>query len=228
MLARFWTALFSAALLLAVAGLASAQTRPLSPLQRLLEVERDPQLRAAAIKSGEQLARSCVGCHGAAGRSTMPEVPSLAGQNLDYLLTEIREFSGGIRRHQTMEAMVRVLAENEQVDVALYFSSQARREVANAGAREASKGAVLYLKGHCVTCHGERADGGGRIPRLAGQQIAYIVKSLRNYRKKSADRRDAMMEMVLAEMSDTDIKLIAGYLKSLDCGADCPDLKPLP
>jgi cytochrome c553 len=48
-----------------------------------------------------------------------------------------------------------------------------------------AEGQKIYLEGipneevpACITCHGEKAEGGGVIPRLAGQQRGYLERQL--------------------------------------------------
>jgi cytochrome c553 len=67
----------------------------------------------------------------------------------------------------------------------------------------------------CQACHG-LDDGLARIPQaphLAGQNETYLVKALRDYR--SGARKDPMMSVVAAGLSDREIEDLAAYFNSL-------------
>lgn len=66
----------------------------------------------------------------------------------------------------------------------------------------------------CDGCHG--ADGiapQSAYPNLAGQQIDYFVKVMKEYR--DGTRPDQMMKMFVAALSDEDIADLAAHYKSL-------------
>ncbi len=66
----------------------------------------------------------------------------------------------------------------------------------------------------CDGCHG--ADGIATMaayPNLAGQQIDYFVKVMKEYR--DGTRPDEMMKMFVAALSDEDIDDLAAHYKAL-------------
>lgn len=66
----------------------------------------------------------------------------------------------------------------------------------------------------CVGCHG--VDGNSpapMYPHLAGQYGDYLVHSLRAY--KSGARQNAIMQGMVAALSDQDLKDLAAYYASL-------------
>jgi cytochrome c553 len=81
-----------------------------------------------------------------------------------------------------------------------------------------AKGEALFTNGDagrnitaCISCHG--AAGNSTIvqnPRLAGQNEAYIVKELNNF--KTADRSNPIMSPMAKLLTDDDIKNLAAYL----------------
>jgi cytochrome c553 len=78
---------------------------------------------AADPQYARSLAATCFTCHGTDGRSVNSVPPSLAGQNKDYLLKQLQEFSDGKRpatiMHQHAKGYTR-----EQLDlIAGYFAS---------------------------------------------------------------------------------------------------------
>jgi len=65
----------------------------------------------------------------------------------------------------------------------------------------------------CIACHG--VDGNSfnpEWPSLAGQDAAYLVKQLRNF--KSGERTNALMAPMIAPLNDTDIDDLSAYFAS--------------
>jgi cytochrome c553 len=68
----------------------------------------------------------------------------------------------------------------------------------------------------CAVCHGEALKGLGEVPRLAGQQPLHIARQLFDIRHgSSAGKAVALMQPVVANLSDDDIIAISSYLGSL-------------
>ena len=75
--------------------------------------------------------------------------------------------------------------------------------------------------GQCFVCHG--ADGLAKVPdapNLAGQNAAYLVKSLKDYR--SGKRENEVMSMMSKNLSDDDINLVASYFSSITVTVKAP------
>lgn len=69
---------------------------------------------------------------------------------------------------------------------------------------------IASINSRCTPCHGEAGRSTDPdVPRLNGQQAAYLAKSLRDYR--SGHRPHADMQRVTEGMSDTDIHAMANY-----------------
>jgi cytochrome c553 len=67
----------------------------------------------------------------------------------------------------------------------------------------------------CAVCHG--ANGIATLPdapNLAGQNEIYLVKALRDF--KSGARKNEMMSMMVAGLSDADIENLAAYYQSIE------------
>ena len=71
----------------------------------------------------------------------------------------------------------------------------------------------------CAACHGPGGNsptpaipsiaGQPQVPRLAGQQEAYLAVTLKMYRDNPAPGRDTAMSAVLVGMGDTDLVNLA-------------------
>ena len=76
-----------------------------------------------------------------------------------------------------------------------------------ADSQSIGRGATLAMQ--CTTCHGVRGMSRADSPNLAGQYDAAIYKQLRDF--KSAHRKSAIMEPLVASLSDQDMRDLAAY-----------------
>jgi len=66
----------------------------------------------------------------------------------------------------------------------------------------------------CVACHGAAGVSINPLwPNLAGQQAAYLVKQMKDFR--DGNRTDPMMSPMAKPLSDSDIENIAAFYSSL-------------
>ncbi len=70
------------------------------------------------------IAKKCSHCHGENGRSTIPGIPSLAGQSEAYLLLAIKEYHQGTRKQHTMNVISDGLSLVEMKAIAAYYARQ--------------------------------------------------------------------------------------------------------
>lgn len=199
------------ALLSCVLGFFALPASAQSP-ERLKSVLADSNARNSAIEAGRKASSFCANCHGADGNSKLSEVPNLAAQNPIYLLNQVNKFYTGERKDQWMEPAIRLLNENERLNMVAYFSSQ--RVVPASSGPTNETGRELFHK-VCSRCHGEQALGGERFPRLAGQQRTYLITSLTRYRDRTGNRMEPEMLAMTASLKDTDIRALAEYLSAL-------------
>lgn len=190
-----------------LAAAASAQ-------EQLQRAAGDTAVREALVREGKSAAFFCVNCHGEAGLSRYPEVPNLAGQNANYIVSQIEAFIGGKRRNEFMEGLMKVLAERDKAAIATYFANANPSPSSPAPGPRAREGAEHY-KRHCVACHGAEAHGAATFPRLAGQQPQYLRVSLRRYLAKSAVRQSPEMSAAVTQLGERNIEPIVDYLTSL-------------
>ncbi len=190
-----------------------AEPAPAALHEQLGQISQDPAKLSAAVLRGQKDASVCRHCHGAGGNSVLPEVPNLASQNAGYLLEQMNKFVQGQRKSSAfMEGMIKALTPEERINIALFLS---RQPVAPkpASARNVA-GKNLYDK-LCVSCHGASGTGTHTIPRLAGQQVAYLEDSLKRYRSGDGERIDPRMAAYTRNLKDADIQNLAAYLATL-------------
>lgn len=165
---------------------------------------------AADIGAGKARSAACLGCHGEGGVSKSPMWPNLAGQTASYLEIQLKKFKSGERTDATMNAMAEELSDADIQNVAAYFASLPRKS-AGGDADLAKLGKDKAAM--CMGCHGDKLQGNGQFPKLAGQHPKYIVKQMQAF--KSGERKGGPMGAMASHLSEDDIKALAAYIGSL-------------
>lgn len=181
--------------------------------ERLKAIQADPAALKTAAEAGRKASFFCANCHGENGISKSPEVPNLAGQNPAYLLEQIRKFGAGERKDQFMEGLIKVLKDEERVQIALFFAAEPVPPT-KADAALVGRGKELFGK-LCVRCHGEQARGNELYPRLAGQKLPYLQSSITRYRDGTGIRNNQLMSIATAPLKNEDVIAVANYLTQL-------------
>ncbi len=212
---RWVVALLAAVLLQPVVALAHSSKRaPIDLSARFAQVQADPELSAKLLSTGRKVAAVCANCHGEGGNSVKPEIPNLAGQNPAYLLEQVRQFADGRRRDMFMEGMIRAMNNDEKIGMVLFYSSQQVVRTPAINVALAAKGQEYFNK-VCFSCHGTDGRGSAQFPRIAGQQVAYLTQTLKNYRAGGGRRADSVMVANTKDMTDADINAIVAFVASM-------------
>lgn len=192
------------------------------------EEKKAPKVDAA---KGEQLYTSgdasrnimaCVGCHGAAGNSTITQNPKLAGQHAEYVAKQLADFKTPERNNPIMSGIAKAMTAEDMKNVAAYLDKQAAKPGAAKNKDTVEFGKKIYRGGiaeknvpACAGCHG--ASGAGipaQFARLAGQHQDYTVAQLTGFRQ-GARKNSAQMTTVAKRMSDDEIQAVADYIAGL-------------
>ena len=160
------------------------------------------------VSAGKAAAAGCAGCHGEAGVSKTPGMPSLIGLDPKYLVSAMKAYKSGQRKHEMMKTMLSATTEADLNNMALYYALQkpARAQNPNAGDQAAGKAAAAA----CAGCHGDQGvSGNPASPSLAGQDAQYLAAALRAY--KDASRSDETMKGLVAALDDNVMKNLAAF-----------------
>lgn len=169
-----------------------------------------------ALERGAKLVSICANCHGPNGNSVSAGVPNLAGQQPAYLLEQMNRFADGRRRDPFMQGMIKAMSPAERQDVVSYLAAQPVQPSPAAGRDPAlvARGQAYYQR-VCFRCHGPQAQGDAVIPRIAGQQVAYVTKTLKRYRDGTGERIEPAMAANTRLMNDGDIAAMAAFLATM-------------
>lgn len=181
-------------------------------------------------QKGEGKVALCAACHGPGGNSSMPNHPSLAGQNAEYLYKQLVDFKLALsdntqgRFDPVMSAQTGHLSDEDMRDIAAYFAIQ-EAEQGSVSEEVAEKGFALYMGGDtdravtaCAACHGPNGEGMNlaKFPRINSQRADYTVKTLKDFRDGNrTNDPNGMMRDVAAKLTDAEIELLAEFLTSL-------------
>ena len=85
---------------------------------------------------GKVIAYTCNGCHGIPFQTNVYptySVPRIGGQNYGYIVSALKAYRDGTRKHPTMNAQAHTLSDEDMHHVAAYFVSLTEDQQANAG-----------------------------------------------------------------------------------------------
>jgi len=77
---------------------------------------------AGDAKVGKQKTVACAACHGSKGISVHPTWPDLAGQDAQYIASQLKAFRDGVRKSAMMYPMTFDLTDKDIDDIAAYYS----------------------------------------------------------------------------------------------------------
>jgi cytochrome c553 len=178
---------------------------------------------AALMLRGEELVMGrCFLCHGATGDSSSPLYPKLAGQNMEYMLKQLRNFKRGERDSSDMRKVVAEMDENDMRSAAFFFSRQQPSRGNSAYAEMRAVGEKLFSQGDpakglkpCRECHGDNGAGSTTLPRIAGQHTLYIETQLTLFEERKRTNDNAQMQDIAKRLTTDEIRAVAEYLRSL-------------
>jgi cytochrome c553 len=193
-----------------------------------LAAQSEGKPRAAAQQGAvtqeqvEDMARVCSSCHGFGGRSVSPTFtfPRLAGQQKAYLSAQLKAFRD--KRRDDPRARAYMWDRAASLDdamierLAAYYAAQAPLFGSAQDPTDVAAGKKIYQQGirdkipPCLTCHGAKAEGAGKTPRLAGQHRLSLERQLSYY---AADTRvDTVMHQESTNLTAQQMTAVSAYL----------------
>jgi cytochrome c553 len=164
----------------------------------------------------EEKAARCGRCHGPNGVPKDATTPIIWGQNAGYLYLQFRDYQKGARKDDRMTPIAQGLAKEDALALAEYFAA---KPWPNTGAPAASKVdtdvAIATNKSVvCTSCHLEQFQGDSSVPRLAGQQHDYLLKTVTEFRDHTRANNPGMSDLMNTATPDQ-LTAMAAYLAGL-------------
>ena len=167
--------------------------------------------------------RECSSCHGARGISVSPTFPNLAGQQAPYLEAQLKAFRDRSRADPHAQAfmwgMAAQLTDETIANIAKYLAAQPPAPGTRAEPAEIAAGKKIYDEGisaqnvpACQSCHGNKAQGNGPFPRLAGQHRGYLERQLGAFAANL--RANPVMHENSKNLTALQISQVAAFLSS--------------
>lgn len=191
--------------------------------------------------AGQTTAGACAACHGLDGNAMQSNAPRIAGMPERYIARQLMLFKNGERTAglaPVMAPFASILSAQDMRNVGAWFASQkpgtgvADDSVIAAGPNKGLKfyqvGEKLYRAGDvargvpaCMACHGPSGAGnpGPAYPALRGQEAAYVVRRLEEYRAGTSTYKDVahfdLMARVAKPLTDEEIQSLGSYVQGL-------------
>jgi cytochrome c553 len=165
----------------------------------------------------------CASCHGQDGVSSAEIFPNLAGQQKEYIATQLTAFRDQTRRDRNaktyMWGMAAGLSDATIQALAADYASKTPAVAVGGDKREIAAGKTIYENGvaahgvpACASCHGPKGEGNAAFPALAGQHKEYLAVQLAAL--ASGARDNAIMLPIAKGMTPKQINAVSAYLAS--------------
>lgn len=155
---------------------------------------------------------TCITCHGLNSPSAEPGMPVLSGQHQYYIYVQLKDFKAGRRASDIMQPIAESLEKDQMMLIGKFFSEQHWPRLGYKGDPEKVKqGRTAAESGECTACHLGDYEGNSRVPHIAGQQKAYLLKTMMDL-KNDVRKNAAVMQDLFASYSDSDVEAMAEFL----------------
>lgn len=157
---------------------------------------------------------ACAACHGEAGQSPNPDIPSIGGQPKLFVMYQLFFYREARRKSPEMNTVAKDMSDAELTAISDYVAGLPPPPSADGPADEARyrRGAALAQARICGTCHNPDYSGREQMPRLAGQREAYLMKSLKDYQAGIRVGTRAAMAEAVRGLDDAALADLAYYL----------------
>ena len=167
----------------------------------------------------------CAACHGQTGHSTTKGVPSLAGQQRQYTIAQLKDFRAQNRAEAGNLAYmwgVSALLDDATIEgLADYYAGLPPTPGKPGPAPLMRQGRKLYVEGApkrgiraCASCHGDKGEGAAGFPRIAGQRTDYVEAQLKTFSTRLRPH-GVLMKDELKAVTPAEMKALAVYVHSL-------------
>ena len=167
---------------------------------------------AARADAIDDKAAACAACHGEKGVPADPKFPIIWGQHAGYLYIQLKDMKSGARKNEVMAPIVADLSKEDMLALAQYFEAKPWPSTGyQASAEDIRKANPIEVAGQCTACHLSGYVGDANAPRLAGQNVEYLIKTTHDFKTKERANNTFMNDM-LASFKDEDIATMSRFL----------------
>ena len=172
----------------------------------------------ARAQTVEEKAQICAACHGENGvpqQQPFP-IPVIWGQQLGYLFFQLRDFKSAARKNEQMTPIADGLERDDLMALAQYFSKKAwpKLQQPHPPADVAALAQRANASVVCTSCHQDGFVGAGTQPRLAGQERAYLEKTMTEFQSGARGNKPGMTDL-MKSLTPQDISALAAWLSAM-------------
>jgi len=171
----------------------------------------------AAADDIETKALVCVACHGQTGLPTDPKtVPIIWGQDLSYLVKQLRDYRNGERDSPIMSPIAKSLDQGDLRKMAAYFAAKPWPPQNAVAAIAAPRKRIAAPRGieQCRLCHQPNFEGGRPAPRLAGLSYDYLAAEMHRFARNERTNNGDMPKFMQA-LTPREREAMARYISTL-------------
>jgi cytochrome c553 len=179
----------------------------------------------ADLEAVQRAVHVCASCHGAEGRSTIKLAPSLAAQQREYTIRQLKDFRSQKRAETDTQAYMwgisALLTDEVIVGIADYYAAQQPAKPRSTNPKLEAAGKKIFMEGvpgtpvrACASCHNEDAAGEAGFPRLAGLNADYVFKQLQAFGTPLRPHGVVMKNETRA-LTPAQLRALAAYVQSL-------------
>jgi cytochrome c553 len=162
--------------------------------------------------AGAGASAACAACHGAEGVGGSAAIPSIAGQDAQYLAVALQAYRQRSRAEETMKGIAASLDDDTIKNLSAYYAAQ---EPKQPNVRKPLT--VDEWSQRCDRCHGVNGNSTSpRLPALAGQRLDYLEKVLHDY--QTGARKSPQMAAMSDMLTDHDIDSLAAHYAAQKAG----------
>jgi cytochrome c553 len=180
-------------------------------------------VKSGELQKGKELAQTCNACHGDSGISSIPGIPSLAGQLSTYLYKQLQDYSTENRQHGIMSALAKSLSKQDAADLAVWFatltppSQPAKPAVYENAEKLVKNGSNDRILPPCEVCHGSHGQGAKiDLPALSGQNAEYLSVTLKAFKDGSRHNDIYSRMRIIAEaLTEQEISELGLYYQNI-------------
>jgi cytochrome c553 len=170
---------------------------------------------AQDVEISERL-QLCQSCHGEAGMPQQADTPIIAGQSYYFLYVQLKDYKAGRRANEIMQGIAADLSREEMQALAKHFSQQSWPRIPfQADGADVARAEQAAVAGACTTCHlGNYHGNNSDVPRIAGQQPAYLERTTKEMKTK-VRANNPFMTSLLSTYDDADLAALAHWLAGM-------------
>lgn len=180
----------------------------------IAEIRADKDKYAIFMEAARHRTVLCKTCHGVDGKAVKPLTPNLAGQNMDYLIDQIKRYQSKDRYDFWMSSLSMGFTDADIIKIAIRYSNMPDVASEDGDPALVPRGKQIFQK-VCTECHGEDGRGNQGYARLAGQKADYVVKILREFRDRTGRRSNPWMTAVSLRLTEPDMAAVASFISHM-------------